>query len=164
MNKLIFIVLTLITLSGCTAIRVENVTPIELKEQITIVVMKDGPTRDSVLPVVVNKLKSMNYVVNVVDDGSKVATSDYLLNYRAWWSWDLAMYMSKADMTIKQNNAILGQVQYRGKGGLNMAKWGDAEERLGIMIDVMLNKIDVKEANKRINAVPEKSKETKRKN
>jgi hypothetical protein len=158
MHKLIFIALTLITLSGCTAIRVENVTSIELKEKLTIVVMEDGPTRDSVLPVVVNKLESMNYVVKVIDDGSHVEANAYLLNYRAWWSWDLAMYMSKSDMTIKQNNAILGQVQYRGKGGLNMAKWGSAEERLGIMIDVMLKKIDVEEANKRINASPKESK------
>lgn len=138
-------------LSACSTIRLENVTQVE-KDLIfdEIVVVNDEETRESVLPVIVNFLTSKGYKVETVGSVADVEPSDYALEYRAWWSWDLALYMSRVHMKMRHNNSIIGNVTYEGRGGLNVNKWGDAERRLEIMLDTLLGNISVEKANKQI--------------
>lgn len=141
----------LVFVSACSSIRVENVTQVS-KEEIfdEIKVVKDQETRESVLPVIEDYFVTKGYKVTIVDSSADVEPSDYAIEYRAWWTWDLALYMSKAHIKMLRNGAIVGNVSYEGKGGLNTNKWGDADRRIRIMLDTLLNEVSVDEANRRI--------------
>jgi hypothetical protein len=138
-------------LTACTAIRLENVTQVN-KENVfdSITVVEDQKTRDTVLPVIENHLRSKGYSVTTVTSEEEVKPSDYAIKYKAWWSWDLATYMSKAHIKMLHEGAVVGNVSYEGKGGLNTNKWGVAERRIEIMLDTLLNDISVDEANRKI--------------
>ncbi len=147
-HKTFIVVSAVVLFTGCSSIRLENVTQVSKEEVFdSLVVIEDTQTRDSVLPVIENHLKNKGYAVTVVASKRDVAPSDYAIEYRAWWSWDLATYMSRAHIKMLHEDTILGNVTYEGMGGLNTNKWGVAERRIKIMLDTLLNEISVSEAN-----------------
>lgn len=150
-NSVALAVIIVLSLSACSSIRVENVTQLKQTEIIDeFVVIKDSATRETVLPVIENHLAEKGYQVRTVQSVSDIDPDDYAIKYRAWWSWDLALYMSRVHMEILHDDAIIGSIDYEGKGGLNTNKWGNGERRLELIIDTLLNEITVQEANKRI--------------
>ena len=63
-------------------------------------ILKDIPTRETVLPAITQWFYDNGYSTVVVESLSEVAPNDYVFSYRAWWSWDIAMHMRKAEMII----------------------------------------------------------------
>lgn len=150
-NSAVLSILLVLSLSACSSIRVENVTQVPRTEIVDeFVVIKDSATRETVLPVIENHLAQKGFQVRTVQSVSEIDPEDYAIKYRAWWSWDLALYMSRVHMEVLHGGAIIGSIDYEGKGGLNTNKWGNGERRLEIIIDTLLNDITVQDANKRI--------------
>ena len=115
-----------------------------------VVILQDKSTRESVLPVLEKWFYDNGYHSTVVSSLSEVGPDDYILSYRAWWSWDLATYMRKVEMNVKNKGQTLGNINFDALQYGGFGKFGDAEQRLNILLDAMFGKITVEEANKRL--------------
>ena len=58
------------------------------------------------------------------------------LTYTANWNWDMALYMSNAEMEVFEGAKLTGEAAYSSRaGGANMNKFIDAEEKLRELVD-----------------------------
>lgn len=149
MNKFLPII-ALLLLSGC----VTNKGLIKLQqasiESKKIIILKDHPTRESVLPVLENWFYENGYSAKVVQSLGEVNPEDYVFSYRAKWSWDMATYMRDVEMKLKVKGETLGDLKFDSLQYGGFGKFGDAETRLKIMLDVLFGKITREEADKQL--------------
>ena len=85
--------------------------------------MKDGPTKGSVLPVLTKWFSDNGYSSTVITTIQDAQPDNYVLSYRAWWSWDIATYMRRVEMQVNKKGETLGNLdfdalQYGGFGNL----------------------------------------------
>lgn len=66
----------------------------------------------------------------------------YTFWYAALRTWDLAPYLSHAELTLYQDDHVIGEAKYhlRGGGGLSLAKWASAATKMNPVVDKLLNK------------------------
>ncbi len=107
----------------------------------TIVILEDEGTRDSVLPVITSWFEENGYSSTVVQSLQNVNPDDYIFSYKAKWSWDMASYMRTVEMHVKSNGETLGTLYFDAVNYGGMGKFGSAEERLRILLDVLFGKI-----------------------
>ncbi|RCU49602.1 hypothetical protein DU002_11850 [Corallincola holothuriorum] len=124
-----------------------------------IVILKDEPTRESVLPVLVKWFKDNGYDSTVVMAVSESTPDDYVFSYRAWWGWDIATYMKDVEMTVNKNGERLGALNFDALQYGGFGKFGDAEQRLQILLDVLFGKITVDQANEQLKVTQEETAE-----
>ena len=58
----------------------------------------------------------------------------------------MALYMSKSDIEAFYNGQRVSKVSFKAPNSLNTNKWGNAENRIGLMLDIMFGKKTAKEA------------------
>lgn len=114
----------------------------------TILILKDPPTRESVLPILTQWFSENGYSPTVVESLSEVNPDDFIFSYRAWWSWDLAIYMSKVELHVKSKGETLGAIYFDALQYGTWGKFGDGEQRLRILLDALFGKITREEADK----------------
>jgi hypothetical protein len=115
-----------------------------------VVILKDQPTRELVLPILVEWFAENNHDATVVESINEIKPNDYVLSYRAWWGWDLSTYMRKANMKVKLDNETLAKLRFSALEYGGFGKFGDTEKRLKILLDVLFGKITREEADKRL--------------
>lgn len=124
-------------LSGCTATRV---TP--LKAAADQMCIEENP-----------KVQVSDFV-SVLQEGfarhgiqtqiySKIPRADcpYVVTYTARRSWDMAPYLSTAEITIlgpRRQTLAKANYHLRGKGGLSLMKWQDTKSKIDPVIDELL--------------------------
>lgn len=117
------------------------------KDPVEIAILRDGETRETVLPVLISWFNENSYKVTVIEAMSDAATEDNVFKYRAWWSWDMALYMRKAEMSLVSDRKTLGSLQFDALKYGGFGKFGNAEQRLRILLDALFGKITKEEAN-----------------
>jgi hypothetical protein len=118
-----------------------------------IIILKDPPTRESVLPVLVKWFSDNGFSATVVESLSEVNPGDLIFSYRAWWGWDLALYMRRVEMHIKSKGETLGSINFDALQYGTWGKFGDGEQRLRILLDALFGKITREEADKLLGEV-----------
>ena len=145
-NTIIFVIVTLI-LTGCGSnkglVQLEQVE-MDSKE---ILILKDVPTRETVLPVLTEWFYENGFSAEVIHSLDDVNPEDYVFTYRAWWGWDLATYMSKVRMKVESNGETLGHLYFDALQYGGFGKFGDAEYRLKVLLDALFGKITREEAD-----------------
>ena len=115
-----------------------------------IVIMKDEPTREGVLPILVQWLHDNGFSAKVAQSYSEVDPSKYIFSYRAWWGWDIAIYMRRVEMRVRLKDETLGAIDFDSLKYGGFGKFGNSEARLRILLDVLFGKITREEADKRL--------------
>ena len=135
-------------LGGCAS----NKGMTELKQITTpakqFIIVRDKPTRESVQPILEQWFSDNNYKFNVVESIADTKPSDNVFTYRAWWGWDIAAYMSKAELKVTTGDVPVGIAKFDALQYGGFGKFGNAEARLKIVMDVLFSKITEEEANK----------------
>ena len=136
--KIIILALIAVTFSACTSIKVQPVT--------SALQMKHVAIRENPKVIVVD-------FINVLKDGfnrhgitSEVigahaeAKGQFVVTYTALRSWDLAPYLSHAEIQIEKDGAQVAHAEYhlRGKGGYSMMKWQGVKTKMDPVIDQLL--------------------------
>lgn len=151
--KKILLVLPLIAsvwLGGC-ATNKGVVDLNQVNDPITkITIIRDSETRESVLPVLEKWFTDNSIKFSVVNSINETKKEDKVLTYRAWWSWDMALYMRKADLKVLSEGEPVGIVRFDALQYGGFGKFGDAETRLTTLMDVLFSKITREEANIRL--------------
>lgn len=153
LNKFI-IALSILILGGCA-----NNAIVELKkldsnslESKELQIIDDGRTKDSIKHIIAAKLDEYDYTYQVIDVSQSNAntTSAPKLTYSANWWWDMATYMRYLNIEVKDNNQTVALVKIDTVkcGGLD--KFGSAERRTRITLDVLLSDLTKEEANELI--------------
>ena len=143
--KLLIIPIVFISLfiSGCTSIKV---TPLSSSHSIKRVAIKENHrvTVPDFLNVVQNGFEDHGITTIVYQDHAPT-NCQATLTYTALRSWDLASYLSHAELTLRDmEGKRIAQATYHlnGKGGLDLSKWGSVQSKMEPVIDQLLSEYE----------------------
>ena len=127
-----------LSLVACTAI---DVRPAQNLSSSTPVCIINNPAVivDDFVDVVRDGFNRHGIPTSVVDQ-SDAKTCEVTLTYTALRSWDLAPYLSHAELRLWRNGAQVGFAQYhlKGKGGYSLAKWKGTKSKMDPVVDQLL--------------------------
>lgn len=149
-NFLGFVLITLL-MSACAAPRYTG-SMIENKNFDEVVVVNHIKTKEGFLQTIESWLEKHNYKYTVASEGSKHNLDQLTLEYIGYWGWDLALYLTNAEITAYHKGQRVGEVQYRAPNSLNLNKFGSAAERIGYMMDILFGERTAQQATTIINS------------
>ena len=126
-----------ILISGCSID--QQVKPIDT--EITKITVVENPkvTMSGFLDAYKKALVNKGCIVETVPVGADLEDYEYASTYTANWTWDLTMYMYYAQIKMYHNGVECGKATYdSSKGGLNMGKFVNAEEKVSELVDLLL--------------------------
>jgi hypothetical protein len=153
--RCLFLLFVLLAISACaspkfTAIAIKSVNS-------DVVLIKDDETRKGFLSTVKGWLAKNGYKFTVAADGSLHDHEKLTLEYKGVWRWDLALFLSQAEIKAFKGGQRVGEVTYKAANNLNTNKFGVGSERIVYMLDVLFGKLTVKDANTIITGAEEKA-------
>ncbi|WP_433766286.1 Sbal_3080 family lipoprotein [Pseudomonas putida] len=103
--------------SGCSI--KQTVTPVELSSQITpeICLIPAEGLREGFNTTYESLLKSKGFHTRQIPPGSNPSSCPLSTTYIGTWSWDLAIYMSYADIRVYQFGRQVGHAEYDSRSG-----------------------------------------------
>jgi hypothetical protein len=128
-----------VVLSGCAIS--QNVEQAHIPNAAELCVIENDRVREGFLPELLGVLdeKGISYIVT----GNHVAHNgcEWTLTYTARWSWDLAIYLSYAEIKVFKNGVLDGQAVYDSRGGsANMSKFIDAEPKIRELVEELMQR------------------------
>ena len=152
MNKLGLVTAVVVTLvlGGCASNRgITEIRQVDAGIK-RVMIVRDAPTRETVLPVLEQWFSDNGFEYRVAESPSEADASEATFTYRAWWGWDLAMYMKEVHLTVSKAESMIGLVKFDALQYGGFGKFGNGEDRLGTIMDVLFGKITEEEANSRL--------------
>jgi len=134
MFRLVIFAMIPLAVGACTI--TQTVDPVDQVATNEVCIIENPQVRDGFLPELQNSLRSKNAQVRVLS--ATAATTDCVIvaTYVARWKWDLAMYMSYAEINVFHNGQVAGKALYDAtKGSGNMGKFIDAEPKIRELVD-----------------------------
>jgi hypothetical protein len=127
-----------ILISGCTAVAVKPASP-EL--QLLRVCIEENPRVEVADFVsVVRDGFERHGIATLLISGAPTAGCDAVLTYTARQSWDMAPYLSVAELRLERDGHLIASAEYhlRGRGGLSLMKWEGTKAKMDPVIDELL--------------------------
>ncbi|QSX78072.1 Sbal_3080 family lipoprotein [Agrilutibacter solisilvae] len=138
MKKFALAAMSIAALTACTAVQVKPVTGVAELKKVCVVsnpkvivedfvdVVRDGFSRHSIATDVVSS--------------EAAGGCDVTLTYTALRSWDMAPYLSHAELRLWRGGMQIGYAEYhlRGKGGFALTKWQGTKAKMDPVIDQLL--------------------------
>ena len=116
-------------LTGCAIL--QSVEPVREIDQKYICIIENAKVREGFLKAYAEALVNRGFEVRVLDGTASVSDCPITSSYTAEWNWDLAIYMSYANIQIYEYGELVGEVVYSSKrGGGNLGKFVDAESKI----------------------------------
>jgi len=147
------IVLAIFFISGCAGPKYiassidEGLVDLEPK----IRVIRDEKTRAGFEKAVVKWLDESMMAYELVPSNSEHNPDFLNLEYTGRWSWDLGLFLADAKIKASHKGENVGVVKYQAPNTLSSSKFGDAEERIGYMMDVLFGYQTAESATKSVN-------------
>ncbi|HIE77899.1 MAG TPA: hypothetical protein EYP92_03630 [Candidatus Thioglobus sp.] len=146
--KVTMILISLLAITGCATNKgIIDLKQFETSQKLQVVILKDGPTRGSVLPVLIKWFSDNGYSSKVIMSLQEAKPDNYVFSYRAWWGWDMATYMRKVEMRVKSKGETFGNLDFDALQYGAFGKFGSSEKRLLILLDALFGKITHEKAN-----------------
>lgn len=138
MNKIIGLIILSFIFSGCTGI---SVKPVEKSQKMTHVCIKNNPKVivRGFVGILENGFKKHHITTEIfTDDVPKHC--EFYLEYTALRSWDVAPYLSHAELKLYKGTDVIGSAEYHLhlKGGLSLTKWKGTATKMEPVIDQLL--------------------------
>ena len=125
----------ILSLTACTSIIVR---PLEFTPQARSICIQENAKVivSDFLPVLREGL-SRHKIASHVFQGRPPKACELVLTYTALRSWDLAPYLSHAELRLERNGMEVGYGEFhlRGKGGYSMFKWQGTKTKMDPVID-----------------------------
>ena len=127
--RILSIIAGVLALSGC-AIH-QNVQPVEQLASKEICIVQNPAVRATFLGVYERTLQQKGYAVRILPLNASLIECPITSTYTANWRWDMALYMSYAELKVYNNAKPAGQAIYDAtRGGGNMGKFISAEKKI----------------------------------
>jgi hypothetical protein len=133
-SRIILAGTVLALVSGC-AIH-QTVKPVERFAAKEVCIIDNPAVRPGFLDSYRRALTDKGYLVKQLPVGASIIECRITSTYTANWRWDLAMYMSFADIVVYDNGKPVGKVTYDAtRGGGNMGKFIDASKKITELVN-----------------------------
>jgi len=138
----------LLFLSGCAAPRFDgsSIDKSATPETSEVEVVMNTATRSGFLEAIEEWLSHNGYNYIIVPDNAEHQLDKITLEYFGRWSWDLAIFLSEAEITAFHQGQRVGHVQYRAPNTINPGKFGEGSQRVHYMMDVLFGRLSSEEA------------------
>jgi hypothetical protein len=121
-------------LGGC-AIH-QSVKPVDSFAYKEVCIIENSAVRTGFIDAYKRVLTEKGYAVRQLPASSSLIECPITSTYTANWHWDLAMYMSYADITVYNNGKPVGKATYDAtRGGGNMNKFIDADKKISELVN-----------------------------
>ena len=131
-----FMVVVLITAClGCTSISVQPVEPSPGADHVCIEHNPAVQVTDSVA--VVQEGLTRHGLSSELYSGNAPSHCELILRYAARRSWDMAPFLSQAEIWVERDGVQVGYGEFhlRGKGGYSFYKWQGTKKKMDPVID-----------------------------
>ncbi|MDF7827083.1 Sbal_3080 family lipoprotein [Pontiellaceae bacterium B12227] len=144
--KRTLIAITLVSafvLTGCTSVKV---SPLSAEHEVERVAIKENEQVivADFLDVIEDQFEEHG-ITTVVYQNKVPANCQATLSYSALQTWDIATYLSHAEITLRDmEGKRIAHATYHlnGKGGLDLTKWKSVESKMEPVIDELLKEYD----------------------
>jgi hypothetical protein len=137
--KNIILILPLVALFGCTAI---TVRPPDSSLHLTHVLIRNNPKVivQGFVDVMRDAFDRHGISSEVIPEDTRVQPGQFVVTYTALRSWDLAPYLSHAEIRIEESGRQVAYAEYhlRGKGGYSMMKWQGVKAKMDPVMEQLL--------------------------
>lgn len=138
MIKKVLLVLGVSAFVGGCSIQ-QTVEPAQVTAGTELCIIENPDVREGFLNEVKSALDTKGVQYKVLPKGSSYSACEWTATYLARWTWDLALYMSYAEINVFRNGAPEGKALYDStRGGANMSKFIDAETKIRELLDQLL--------------------------
>ena len=136
--KILFFAAVALIVTSCTSVTVRPVASSESFQSVCIVNNPQVQVSDFV-DVIRDGFSRHNLATTVVDE-AQASSCDVTLTYTALRSWDMATYLSHAELRLWRGGKQIGYAEYHlnGRGGLDLAKWQGTKAKMDPVIDQLL--------------------------
>lgn len=125
-----------LSLAGCT-IR-QEVKPVALSgsEPRQICLIEDTSVLKDILGVYETALSQKGFTVRTLPQGTSVDACPLTSTYTANWRWDVALYLTYADLKVFRDGRLAGEALYDSTGGsANLSKFVHASKKIQELTD-----------------------------
>ena len=127
--KLVFLVMPLLLLSGCNI--KQNVQPATTLKTKEVCIINNPPVRAGFLTAYRQELHKKGYKTKIIAENSPLTSCRVVSTYMGKWSWDMAIYLSYANINVYQYGKLVGNATYDSRSGSgNMSKFIHADEKI----------------------------------
>jgi hypothetical protein len=124
----------LLSLSAC-AIQ-QTVQPVPALQAREVCVIDNPAVRTGFLEMYKNTMQGKGYDIKQMPQNTPLTGCKVISTYMANWKWDLAMYMSFAQIRVYRDGYQVGEANYDARsGGGNPAKFIDANKKITELVD-----------------------------
>jgi hypothetical protein len=121
-------------LSGC-AIH-QTVKPVEHFTEKEVCIIESPTVKAGFLDSYKRALLSKGYLVRQLPASASIVECNVTSTYSANWRWDLALYMSYAEIRVYSGGKPIGEAKYDSQqGGANMGKFIDADKKINELVN-----------------------------
>ena len=141
----ILMLVLVVTATGCTIL--QEVKPTGFPEGATLCILENNSVRAGFLREYRKTLAKFRIGHRVVSEyGLPPETCEWTSTYTGRWSWDLALYMSFAEIKVFRNNVLNGQALYdASEGSGNLGKFIIAEAKIRELVTQLFQPDSVSE-------------------
>lgn len=129
----------LLTLVACTVVEVKPIDRVAHDIDKICIEQNDAVKPAGFLPMLEGSFASHGIATERYH-GKPSDSCEYTATYVAHWNWDIAVYLTDAEVVIRRGGEEVGRAVYhlRNKGGLDMGKWSSAESKMQPVMDKLL--------------------------
>jgi hypothetical protein len=121
---------------GCAI--TQAVKPIPQLDEPEICIIQAPAVRPGFLDTYRRTLAAKGYRVRQLPPESTVKDCPVVSTYMGLWSWDLALYVSFAEIVVYKSGEEIGRATYDARqGGANMGKFVKGEEKIGELVNAL---------------------------
>lgn len=118
-----------LVLGGCSI--TQNIKPVAAESVEEVCIVSNPAVRPGFLSAYQQTLAKNGYSVTQLSPDSALTSCPVVSTYHAQWSWDLALYMSLAEIVVYRDGQEAGRANYDSTGGsFTFSKFIDAEEKI----------------------------------
>lgn len=114
----------------------QTVKPVERFADKKICIIDNPAVRDGFLVSYKQALEAKGYIAQALPATASIVECPITSTYTANWRWDLALYMTYADIKVYNGGKPIGEAVYDAKhAGLNTGKFIDADNKIRELVE-----------------------------
>ena len=121
----------------------QTVEPADIATDAVVCIVENPDVREGFLAELKKVLDEKHINYRVVDKQESL-NCEWTATYLGRWNWDLALYMSYAEIKIYKNGQLDGEAIYdASRGGANLGKFIDAETKIRELVDSLIKEVNI---------------------
>lgn len=126
-------------MAGCTSMNVKKIDASQHAIKLVCIEENSEVLVEDLLSVIETEFQKRNIQTLVYKDKSTPPSKcEYTLWYQAWRGWDLAPFLRRVELRLKQGDITVANATYNHSGGLALNKWASTESKMQPVFEELL--------------------------